>query len=107
MPSRNRRRHNNNDNTIIGRFNRKARSRGLQHGTQAFWEQRREFVTQAVLTGFNQHFGSDENKLEAWKGICEVVGAVEDASNLTSITQCKEVRFIRLLRASRFSPYAG
>ena len=98
MPSRNRNRRNRNPNdTILGRFNQEARSRGLQPGSQAYWDERREFVTQSVLAGFNAHFGSNENKLEGWKGLCEVIGVVDDGSNLTSILQCKKVNNVQFL----------
>ena len=51
----------------------------------------RAFIVRWVNTGFDKHFGTNTNNLEAWKSICETIG-IEGARDFSSISQCKKVR---------------
>jgi hypothetical protein len=54
-------------------------------------QERLAFIVRWVNTGFNKHFGTDTNNLDAWKIICETVG-IEGGRDFSSISQCKKVR---------------
>jgi hypothetical protein len=60
---------------------------------RAYKDRKKEFISQAVLSGFLANFGGDVDDLEAWKRICTTI-RVPNVGELLSVSQCQEVRCV-------------
>lgn len=76
---------------ILDRFQLLAQTNNWDPDSDIYWDNRRQFIVDAIRDGFRRHFGTDETDVAAWRSICAVVEVKQDLETLQTVADCKKV----------------